>query len=190
MRTLSYHRPPPQKRPLLIHRHAVRRGREDSVGAGEGLCASLQLGDVLGGGDALVLDEVVQEEHHVGREASDLARGHKRVDGGGAVGALVQLPRLAGDRRGGDGRAGGGDGAGAANGRQPYHDLVLVGTARRAREPQVVGHVGDQVGTGVAASGGGGRISKTGSVWGGGENLLLVWGIFGLTSTSRWMGWR
>lgn len=66
-----------------------------------------------------------------------------------AVGALAQVPRMPADGGGRDGGAGRGDGTGAAQGVEPDHDLVLVGSAGRRGGEHVVGHVGDEVIAGV-----------------------------------------
>lgn len=59
-----------------------------------------------------------------------------------------------GDRR--DGRAGGGDGARAAEGRKPDHELIVAGAvavaAGAAGREEVVGDVGDDAGASVPVS--------------------------------------
>lgn len=135
---------------VLLDGHGVRGGGEDGIGAGKGLGTSLQLGDVLAVGDALVVDEVGEELVHVAAPRLDRAGGHKRVDGDVAVGARVEVPGGATNFGLGNGRAGGRDGAGTAQGGEPDHNLVLVAAVGGRGEPQVVRHIGDKVGTGVA----------------------------------------
>lgn len=137
----------------LLHGDSVLSSREDSVVTGEGLGASLQLGDVQAVVDALLVHEVREEVVQVAVKVLDLGVGHERVDGGVAVGALVKRPRGVGDGRRRDRGAGRRDGARAADGRQPHHDLVRVGAARGGGEPEVVGDVGNDVGAGVAKNG-------------------------------------
>lgn len=170
-------------RPDLLDRDGVRAGGEDSIGTSEGLGTGLQLGDVLGVGDALIVDEVGEELHQVAAERLDLAGGDERVDGRVAVGARVQGPRAAGNGGGGDGGAGGGDGAGTAQGGEPDHDLVLVGAVGGGGQPQVVGHIGDDVRASVAING---RRSVLDIIFG--LNRGRGVGKGNLTSSPRWRG--
>lgn len=71
-------------------------------------------------------------------------------DGSRAIGAFIEFPRHAADGWRGDGRATGGDRPRAAEGGEPDHDFVSVGAGGAAGGEQVVGDVGDDVGTGVA----------------------------------------
>lgn len=95
----------------------------------ERLSTGTNAGQVLGAGETLVADKVVEESHDVAAERSDLALSNERVDGGVAVGAAVQLEGVTIDGRGGNGATGGGDGAGATKSCEPNHDLVGVGSA-------------------------------------------------------------
>lgn len=82
----------------------VSVGSEHCVAAQSRLSASTNALQVLGRRQALVLDEVGEEQVDVGVEALDLLAvgGQEREDGHVAVGALVDVPLLAGDGGGGE----------------------------------------------------------------------------------------
>lgn len=101
--------PPPTPEPNSTQQHLLNLSVVDldrvSVGSEHRLAAQGRLGagtdalEVLGGGQALALGEVGEEEVDVGVEALDLLAvgGQEGEDGHVAVGALVHVPLLAGD---------------------------------------------------------------------------------------------
>lgn len=146
----------PSFRYPLRHGDGEGGGGELGVGAGEGLGAGADALDVLAGAQALVGGEVVDEVLEVGVEGLGLGAGDEGEDGHLAVGPAVEVERDAADGGGGDLAAGRRDGAGAAEGGQPDHDLVLLVAARGRAGEEVVGDVGDDVAAGVAPLPGGG----------------------------------
>lgn len=88
----------------VVDADGVAGGSELRVAAQGGLGAGTDALEVLGGRQALVLDEVGVEEVDVAAEALELLAvgGQEGEDGHVAVGALVHVPLLAGDGGGGE----------------------------------------------------------------------------------------
>lgn len=128
-------------------------GDSQVCGTSERLSTGLHVSQVLAGAETLVLLKVSEELQQITREVGDGRLGDEAVDGHAAVGAGVQLPVDTVDGDGGNSRTGGGDGAGAAEGSKPDHDLVLLVAISGGAEEQVVGDISDDVGVGVADSG-------------------------------------
>lgn len=103
----------------------------------------------------MVLGQVVDEDHQVIVETADVAVRDEAEDRHLAIGSLPQLPVLASEVDGRDGLAGGGDGACAAEGAEPDHDLVGWAGGGGAAGEEVVGDVGDDAGAGVGPRPGG-----------------------------------
>ncbi len=125
-------------------------GKGKATLTGEGLGPGADALQVLAAGQALVADEVGEEVVQVAGEVILVALSDEGEYGRGPVGPLEQLPGHAGEGGVRDGRAGGGDGAGAAVRAEPDHNLVRVGAAGARGGEEVVGDVGDHVGAGVA----------------------------------------
>lgn len=87
----------------LLNADAVVANSEHRVAARERLCARASAEQVLAVRVSLARDEEVEEILHVAAEVVDGAAGDERVDRHLPVGALVQLPAVAGDVGGGDG---------------------------------------------------------------------------------------
>lgn len=85
---------------------AVGRGSHDSVATSERLRAGLEGGDVVAGGNTLVVDEVSEELLQVAAVAGDGAGSDKGVHLGAAVQAVVELEAIAADSDSGNGAAG------------------------------------------------------------------------------------
>lgn len=100
----------------LCHCNLVRRSGKHSIRAREWLSTRLQVGNVHGVGHALVADQVLEEQVQIARKVGDRRGSHERVHGSGAVGARVELPRVASNAHRGNGRARAGDGTGTAVG--------------------------------------------------------------------------
>ena len=102
--------PSPKPNSALINNLSVVDLNRVSVGSEHRVAAQSRLGagtdalEVLGGRQALVLDEVGVEQVDVGVEALELLAvgGQEGEDGHVAVGALVHVPLLAGDGGGGE----------------------------------------------------------------------------------------
>lgn len=135
---------------LLVSRNqAVSRG-ELSVRTSKRLSTSTNRNKVLAILESLTLDQVCKEIHQIAIEAADVAAvGGEGVNLIDTVVAIPQLPRVAGDGDSGDGRAGGGDWAGAAECGQPDHDFVFVFAACGRGGEDVVRDVGDDVAAGL-----------------------------------------
>lgn len=132
---------------LRLYRHRVRGRRKRDTAPREWLSPRLEDGEPLRGGEALVLLEVLEEREDVPGERSDCRLGDEGEDRRRAVRAGEELPGLPPDGGRRDGcRAGGGDGAGAAESVEPDHDLVVIRTAVRRRSHQVVRHISDDAG--------------------------------------------
>ena len=104
----------------------------------------------------MVLNEVVEEELEVAVEVGDVLLRDERPDLEVAVHAEPDLVAGTVDGDGGNGLAGGRDGASTAEGSEPDHDLVGVGGTDGGGEPKVVGDVVDGSGASAGLSGGGG----------------------------------
>lgn len=135
---------------ILTDANSIRRSRHDSVGARERLSSSLQRCDIHGRGDTFVVDEVLEEQVEVAREAGDGRGGNKGVNSSIPVRTRVQLECVAPDSSGGDGRPRAGDRASAAIRRKPDHDLVGVRASGRGCKPQVVRDISNDVTPSVA----------------------------------------
>lgn len=122
----------------LTDTDGVSRSCHDRVGARERLSAGLQRGDVQGGRDAFVVDEVLEEQVEVAREVRDGRSGNKGVNSGITVRARVELEGVAPDGSGSDGRPRAGDGPGAAVCREPDHDFIFVRASGGTGKPQVI----------------------------------------------------
>ncbi len=139
-----------------VQSDAVPAGLHDRVGANERLGPGPNAGNVLARAEALARHKVRIKCLEIAVEAADLAGRHEGVHLHGSIEAVPQVPLVAGngDRR--DGRAGGGDGACAAEGREPDHELIVAGAvavaAGAAGREEVVGDVGDDAGASVAVS--------------------------------------
>lgn len=133
----------------LFLRQSESSGCEDCVGTREGFSTCTDRLEDLAGGQTLATAKVHQERIQIAVEAVDRADGNKRENSHLSVRALVQLELLTGDCDGGDGTAGGGDGACTAKSREPDHDFVLSGAGGRCASEDVVSNIGDDVGASV-----------------------------------------
>lgn len=141
--------------PSEVHNDAVSSSLHDGISPNKRLRASSNAGDVLAVAEPLASNKVGVELLEIAIKAIDLARGDKGVHLHGAVQAVVEVPLFASNGRRVDHGACSGDGAGAADGREPDHDLIITGTVTvaggGAGGEDVVGDVGNNAGAGVAA---------------------------------------
>ena len=141
--------------PSQVHNDAVPSSGHDGISPNKRLSASPNAGNVLARAEPLASNKVRVELLKIAVKASDLARGNEGVHLHGAVQAVVEVPLLAGDGWRGNHGARGGDGAGAAEGCEPDHDLVVAGAVAVASGgaggEDVVGDVSDDARAGVAA---------------------------------------
>lgn len=131
---------------LFVSRHqAVRRGKL-SVRPSERLSSCTNRYQILAILESLTLNQIAKEIHQVATETADVGSiRSKAVDLINAIAAIPQLPRVACNGDGSDGRAGGRNGAGTAQSGEPYHDFVFVFAAGGGGGEDVVGDVGDDV---------------------------------------------